>query len=534
VKAIKAGPVGNLGARWPSDPVRCDIIYDGEVKQGDAVALEAAYDQLLASVQGLQHGFQTILPFLCLRSPGGSVEEGLRVARFVREAGIATVVEDGVQCASMCAVIFLAGTSRLTWQGRAEDRIEFPRRFLHPRGRLIFHSPYLNMNGLTDSQLMRFLTNPEGGGIKAQVYDLYRSGLSAAQRIIETFASYSQASYRLGQPWVRQSLLLDKMANGSREWVCVDTVDAAGRWDIDVFGYKPPTAPTNEQLYNMCHSVQHWRQDLAAAGEYTRPATINVSTAADRRVLALRRVYYNSLVMQCVITSWPKRAEDLDEMASLLVQFQTDKGERVSEALSTAPFAFSELATLLADLPGVRARPASAAAQEKPPMAAHRNKRMSGCSYRTLARSTHDACRDACTADAPCRGFSFSKMTGTCELKHTRTALRLDPVWDSGVAGEGAEDSLRGARMEVLAHERRPAGNGHFELVVPDGVQLEPESAADASICLERCASSGDCLAATFEAKDLTCRRFESITGTRSVMLPPGTNSFGTSWVKRQ
>lgn len=56
--------------------------------------------------------------FLALSSPGGSVIEGLRIAKLVEERGITTLVTDGHICFSACSYIFLAGNARYVRGGQ--------------------------------------------------------------------------------------------------------------------------------------------------------------------------------------------------------------------------------------------------------------------------------------------------------------------------------------------------------------------------------------------------------------------------------
>lgn len=48
-----------------------------------------------------------------LDSPGGVLGEGLRIAEATRQMGVATGVPNNATCTSMCAIIWLAGRTRL-------------------------------------------------------------------------------------------------------------------------------------------------------------------------------------------------------------------------------------------------------------------------------------------------------------------------------------------------------------------------------------------------------------------------------------
>ena len=47
-----------------------------------------------------------------LHSPGGSVQDALKIGRLIREKKFATEVEDGRYCASSCPLIFAGGVER--------------------------------------------------------------------------------------------------------------------------------------------------------------------------------------------------------------------------------------------------------------------------------------------------------------------------------------------------------------------------------------------------------------------------------------
>jgi hypothetical protein len=74
LKATQAND--KLSRYWPSDPVLCDLVLDGDVKEGDAAALERAF----ATIVGNANAFSF---FLCLRSLGGDMAEAVKIAHFV-------------------------------------------------------------------------------------------------------------------------------------------------------------------------------------------------------------------------------------------------------------------------------------------------------------------------------------------------------------------------------------------------------------------------------------------------------------------
>jgi membrane-bound ClpP family serine protease len=125
--AIAVKENDKISTYWPTDPVKCDLILDGDIVEGDAVTLKQKFETIVGSWNAFSF-------FLCLRSLGGSVPEALKIAKFILDTqrpSIAAVVEDGQICASACAFIFLAGNAPAA-------RSAWPQRFLHLAGNCAF------------------------------------------------------------------------------------------------------------------------------------------------------------------------------------------------------------------------------------------------------------------------------------------------------------------------------------------------------------------------------------------------------------
>ena len=77
------------------------LAASGQVTLGDAERFQAALHKLPPGARATA---------LSLDSPGGDLEEGLRMGDSVRAARLPTVVGDGAKCASACVIIFAAGS----------------------------------------------------------------------------------------------------------------------------------------------------------------------------------------------------------------------------------------------------------------------------------------------------------------------------------------------------------------------------------------------------------------------------------------
>jgi hypothetical protein len=88
------------------------IVMTGEIVPGDVQRL---HDAGVAAERKYSHG-QPIVERIFLNSPGGDVVAGLELADFVhRWTGLATVIGKTDVCASMCAVVFAAGSHKVVF-----------------------------------------------------------------------------------------------------------------------------------------------------------------------------------------------------------------------------------------------------------------------------------------------------------------------------------------------------------------------------------------------------------------------------------
>jgi PAN domain-containing protein len=524
---------------WPTDPVSCDLLLEGDIADGDAAALEREFNTIVGS----WHAFSF---FLCLRSDGGSVPEALKIARFVLETqrpSIATVVEDGKTCASACALIFLAGNAPAA-------RGALPQRFLHPRGKLQFHSSRLDLSKYKDDmQLLEYLNTStfEGRGLREKIVDLYRDGLRDEQSVISTFQRFIHQREDLGDPWVRPSLFLELFAQDPSELICVDTVDAVGRWNIQVYGYDPPKSLTKKHYYNVCRNAYNWRSDRFVADdeleeddelELKKPllsTKIGERNKAseffdDRYVMPYQGAM---LQLSCVIEITYKYRKDekkkLDAETQLTVFFTSGGGNRSN----LGPTSYFSASTLLPDLPRVR-RPRIDAtnARSASDFRNYANSLMNGCSYKSLPNLDEATCQSKCSVDAACVAYSHSKVTHACELKHTLTARRFDPTWTTGEpsAGRLSERSSRKFQMKLreighdqMRRDRRLDGS------VIDVVKIDDDRGG--LMCASRCESDRACVAAEYGGASSLCQRFSAVNGSKEV---PADRQIVETYIKTQ
>jgi PAN domain len=493
----------NVDVLTPSDPVRCDVIIDGPIAKGDAATLKQRVGELMSAPQGV------ISYFLCLRSPGGDLDEALKIARFVKRTqrpSIATVIEDGQTCASACALIFLAGNA-------PARKGAWPSRFLHRRGRLIFHSYRLSLDNLSDNDLANSLRSGDNRSLRREIEDLYELGLRDEQDVIAIFQASQYNGEVFGGPWVRPGLFLEMFAQGPNEFVCVDTVDAVGRWNIQVFGVELPEKPTKQQYANACHNLYHWRSDsFATDSDQTEEQAIDLNqikeaavgqagkkgdSASHRRIT----VPYDAVTTQLTCQIDIQRDKDGSEETSLSFDGQSG-GLFDFDALS-----YFTASTPLAELPTTG--PASNVAgrnRSDDGFTIYQNSLMNGCAFKRIPNLSSDACQSQCASTSACVAYSYNRVTRICELKHTLTARRLDPRWLSGVPKPAAsESSKRASHMTMIYQDLSVNG------VVIDATKLEDPLEGDQA-CAEKCEGDNSCLAMKYDNNNNVCTRFSSVT----------------------
>ncbi len=214
-------------------PIECNVLLNGVVEVGDLERLQSVLDQ--QSGRRLDD-----VPRLCLNSPGGDYREGLRVARYLMEKSIGTAVAEDAECYSACAVIFMGGT--FPWKGELN-------RYLHVRGILAFHAPYIP--GTT------------GEGKVLVEADQIRLAFSEGIRSMSEFM-------RLGVgndvKRITPELMSEMMAQGPDAFYNVDTIGKVIRFRIHLYGLDREVAVDEPGMCNACVNMNYFAVERYGAG----------------------------------------------------------------------------------------------------------------------------------------------------------------------------------------------------------------------------------------------------------------------------
>ncbi|MFY9325364.1 MAG: hypothetical protein WAO29_02785 [Candidatus Nanopelagicales bacterium] len=94
--------------KHPPNTYGCSVSLTGEIVSGDSEVIKPLlYETYEISLSDDGRYGET----LCLNSPGGDLNEGIKIANYVSEYYTSTVVYSNARCESSCAVIFLASGS---------------------------------------------------------------------------------------------------------------------------------------------------------------------------------------------------------------------------------------------------------------------------------------------------------------------------------------------------------------------------------------------------------------------------------------
>ncbi|MBY6113462.1 hypothetical protein KUW09_04000 [Mameliella alba] len=218
----------------------CDFTLDGSITAGD-------FDKLAAFRTNPDTWYKDGLywePTLCLNSPGGSLSEGAKIARFVYDTGLQTRIGNGSACYSVCAIIFMMGNKHSGPTTVEETRT------LHIGGDLAFHSPSITIDG----------SQSYGADELRLAYEL---GVESILNIVEL--ANLQRRYESGammHPGLIGALL-DTPAN---QLFHITTIEQALSWDIGLEGVPEHLPQMDVQRLMTCEN--------ALSRGYRRPSEI--------------------------------------------------------------------------------------------------------------------------------------------------------------------------------------------------------------------------------------------------------------------
>lgn len=489
------------------NPERCDIRLVGKIGPGTAKKFKSIFGN-----EEIDNEFNAHATTLCLDSTGGVADEALEIARFIitqHSESISTVVQNDAVCQSACALIFLAGREK----SRLGPSVG---RYLQPRGRLKLHPTFLRND--SDDSLDRYL---KGESTRDQLLaTFYARGLHDVQQIIATYDETTWFADYVGRPFASASLFLEIFSQAPDEWLCMDTIDKLGRWDIRLVGYERTSIP-KEKYYNVCRNAYIWGHDEYAANNSHDNIPGRVNRTSPKKTIAGRnvgsddgfdaryvvKVDFAVKAQKCVVEE-----KKWDPFSTMKVYFLSADDDLVSGIFETNDAGYFAPDTPVAEL---SMSPAEASKQDQPlapnPALPHflkRQERAMACELRRFHADDIDACEAYCAHNRECVGFSYSKSSGACSLKHTSSALRYDPLWETGIR-PGIQIPQESIRNKVMDTNTNLSDYGF----VLKGNELDKSSKESFNECTDYCLGEEKCRGVIFNAERNLCQRLETIEG---------------------
>lgn len=205
----------------------CDIGISGVLQPGDSAAFRS-----LMKAGGCTYST------LRLDSPGGSLSEALAIARgFTRTR---TVIDDGAQCLSACALLFMAGR-----MCAGSPYFCSPTRAMHKNAVLGFHAPFLQTSG--EQQFVPLDVS-------------FSEAVEVFAEILDTVARLSAEVRQTGydKDIVPGDLLSKMFITPPQAFYYVENNDQFYSWDIAILDDDVrPGGPalTEEQVRILCYSL---------------------------------------------------------------------------------------------------------------------------------------------------------------------------------------------------------------------------------------------------------------------------------------
>jgi hypothetical protein len=182
-----------------------------------------------------------------LASEGGNFEETIRIVEMMlgfllpqssNDLELVTEIEAGDKCLSACAFIFMAGM-----ECSGTGVICTPSRYLHVKGTLGFHAPFLTADLPSDSNTLRAA---------------YGTAMRQMARLTEVFSQTDPRVNQGAKSWIRPTLFAELLKREPKDFYFIDTVAKAGFYEISLFGEGEISSPSKSMMYHACSNLNYW------------------------------------------------------------------------------------------------------------------------------------------------------------------------------------------------------------------------------------------------------------------------------------
>lgn len=243
----------------------CDIELSGQIMPGDLDQLREAFTRVIGTRWAAEVYSEPPYRPLCLNSPGGSLGEAIRIAQFVHENSITTILPPGSTCQSACSWVFMLGNAEADEGGG-------PSRAMHYTARLSIHAPSIDF-GSSDT-------------IRREPVE--RAFNQVIQGLGVVLAIANQVSIFDARPFIDSDFIEMAFSHVGEDWFEIDTVHKAGRWRIEVFGFEAPEQLDERAAWDLCNNttsiwLRPWSSVLERYGTSAQISLLYTRSAVSRR-----------------------------------------------------------------------------------------------------------------------------------------------------------------------------------------------------------------------------------------------------------
>jgi hypothetical protein len=243
----------------------CDIELNGQILPGDFEQMREAFAGVIGTRWSAEVDSEPPYRPLCLNSPGGSLGEAIRIAQFVYDNSITTVLPPDSTCQSACSWIFMLGNAEGGEAGR-------PSRRMHYTARLSIHAPSIDF----------------GSSETIRREPVERAFNQVIQGLGVVLAIANKVSIFDARPFIDSDFIEMAFSHIGEDWFEIDTVHKAGRWRIEVFGFDAPERLDERAAWDVCNNLtsiwlRPWSSVLERYGTSAQISRFYSGSAVSRR-----------------------------------------------------------------------------------------------------------------------------------------------------------------------------------------------------------------------------------------------------------
>lgn len=496
---------GLLLAAWPQfearaaevrvvDRPECYLVLSGEIAPGDADKLE----KLLAVMEDDESVTGDRARSLCLNSPGGSLSEGIKLAKLVFSSHLPTYVDKNEVCNSACSLVWLGGSE-------FEDS-HYASRKLNALGKLGFHAPYIPIR--------------EGEYTNADVEKGFRLGVRAIAMLMEIPFTDGLGGYQTDI--VPRALLPEMLQKEPNEFASVDKIEDALVWGIDMVGMSDPPFDRNATLCNICRNYETAESQIRGNERTCEDAKQSVKgnkvtfslDAFDSEGTSICHVkgmltngrLHATLLQMAPYDETPKASDYASVKSWYGYDAQTSIASVAGKSLDTDSDGDPPP---VADTPAPETTTPQASLEIEKPKGTPRkdtgfqkfnNTDIAGKVISSMKGGSLDACLAGCGSDDQCLAYTYDRWNRWCFMKSAATGRSVSAKAVSGVRTSLKTPPSASARVEI----RRYRGKAF------PGRGYRSAATGSSQACEAICGSDAQCTAYTYREKGGKCELYKS------------------------